>query len=115
VKWFGPATRRQAAEKYQAADIFILPTLSDGFAITQLEAQAYGLPVIASRFCGSVVDSGRNGMVLQEPSAACIAAAIRDCIADPGKLQNFAAGSHVANGFSLDTLAQRLQRLGARL
>src|SRR5262249_22765685 len=83
VKWFGPVTQKKAAETYRAADVFILPTLSDGFAITQLEAQAQGLPVITSRFCGQVVESGSNGIVLEEPSAACIAAAIRDCIADP--------------------------------
>src|SRR5205807_774852 len=52
VKWFGPVTRSQAAEKFRAADVFILPTLSDGFAITQLEAQAHGLPIMASRCCG---------------------------------------------------------------
>src|SRR5260370_12537111 len=45
VKWFGPATRQQAAEVYRHADVFLLPTLSDGFAITQLEAQAHGLPI----------------------------------------------------------------------
>src|SRR5262249_42870523 len=50
VKWFGPVTRERAAERYRAADVFILPTLSDGFAITQLEAQAHGLPIISSRF-----------------------------------------------------------------
>ena len=60
VKWFGPVTRKQATEYYRDADVFILPTLSDGFAITQLEAQAYGLPVIASKFCGNVVESGRQ-------------------------------------------------------
>ena len=91
MKWFGPVTRREAAEKYRAADVFILPTLSDGFAITQLEAQAYGLPVISSKFCGSVVESGRNGIILEEPSAACIADAIRDCIANPSRLQTLAA------------------------
>src|SRR4030095_8236536 len=48
VKWFGPVTRNQPTEVYRDADVFILPTLSDGFAITQLEAQAHGLPVIAS-------------------------------------------------------------------
>src|SRR4029077_11465142 len=37
VKWFGPVTREKAAECYENADVFILPTLSDGFAITQLE------------------------------------------------------------------------------
>jgi glycosyltransferase involved in cell wall biosynthesis len=115
VKWLGRATRREAADTYRAADVFVLPTLSDGFAITQLEAQAHGLPVIASRFCGAVVESGRNGIVLQEPSAVCIAAAIRDCVANPGQLQRFAAASRVANEFTIDTLAQRLQQLGATL
>jgi glycosyltransferase involved in cell wall biosynthesis len=115
VKWFGPVTRKQAIEKYRAADVFILPTLSDGFAITQLEAQAHGLPLIVSRFCSEVVESGRNGIVLEEPSALCIAAAIRDCIADPQRLHNFAAASRVANEFTIGALAQRLQELGATL
>jgi glycosyltransferase involved in cell wall biosynthesis len=115
VKWLGPATRKLAAEYYRNADVFILPTLSDGFAITQLEAQAHGLPIIASSFCGRVVESGRNGIILEEPSAACIAAAIRDCIADPIQLQNFAAASRVANEFTIDALTQRLQELGAAL
>ena len=115
VKWFGPVTQKQAAETYRAADVFILPTLSDGFAITQLEAQAHSLPVITSRFCGGVIESGRNGMILEEPSAACIAAAIRDCIADPSRLQHFAAASRVAKEFTIDALAQRLQELGGTL
>jgi glycosyltransferase involved in cell wall biosynthesis len=115
VKCFGPVTRSQAAEKFRAADVFILPTLSDGFAITQLEAQAHGLPIMASRFCGAVVESGRNGILLEEPSAECIAAAIRDCIADPSQLRNLAAASRLANEFTIDALAQRLQELGAML
>jgi glycosyltransferase involved in cell wall biosynthesis len=112
VKWLGPVTRMEAAKKYRAADLFILPTLSDGFAITQLEAQAYGLPVISSKCCGSVVEDGRNGIVLEEPSAACIAAVIRDCIAAPNRLQTLAAGSYGRNEFTTDTLGHRLQKLG---
>jgi glycosyltransferase involved in cell wall biosynthesis len=115
VKWFGPVARKETAEKYAAADVFILPTLSDGFAITQLEAQSYGLPVISSRCCGGVVENGRNGMILEEPSAACIAAAIRDCLAHPDRLQTMAAGSRVRNEFSTAVLAERLQKLGPTL
>ena len=115
VKWCGAVTQSRAAEKFRAADIFILPTLSDGFAITQLEAQAYGLPVISSRFCGRVVQSGRNGLILEEPSAACIAAAIRDCIADPSRLQNLAAASHMPEELTIDALAQRLKDLCSAL
>src|SRR5438445_8865910 len=91
MKWLGPVTRKQAAEVYRGADVFILPTLSDGFAITQLEAQAHGLPLIASKFCGKVVENGLNGIILEEPTATCIAAAIRDCLDSPDLLQKFAA------------------------
>ena len=115
VKCFGPVTRKRAAEFYTDADVLILPTLSDGFAITQLEAQAYGLPVIASNFCGDVVKSGLNGIVLEEPSAACIAATVRDCVANPGRLQKLAAASSLDNKFTLPALAQQLQELAATL
>jgi glycosyltransferase involved in cell wall biosynthesis len=115
MKWFGQVTRSQATEHYKTADVFILPTLSDGFAITQLEAQAYGLPAISSRFCGEVVESGRNGILLEEPNAACIATAIRDCIANPNRLQQFAEASRLPDEFTIDALARRLQELGATL
>ena len=115
VKWFGPATRNQGAEFYRNADLFILPTLSDGFAITQLEAQAHGLPVIASKNCGKVVENGVNGIILDEPSAACIAHAVRDCIASPDRLEKLASASGVRDKFTIEALANQLQRLGATL
>jgi glycosyltransferase involved in cell wall biosynthesis len=115
VKWFGPVTRNKAAEFYRNADVFILPTLSDGFAITQLEAQARGLPVIASENCGKVVENGVNGIILEEPTAACILAAVRDCIADPERLERLASASGVRNNFTLQALADKLEDLGGRL
>lgn len=111
VKWFGPVTRNQAAEFYKDADVFILPTLSDGFAITQLEAQAHGLPIIASKSCGKVVQGNVNGIILDEPNAACIAHTVRYCIANPRRLQELADGSQVGDNFTLHALAQRLEEL----
>jgi glycosyltransferase involved in cell wall biosynthesis len=111
VKWFGHVTRNQAAKYFRDADVFILPTLSDGFAITQLEAQAHGLPIIASKSCGKVVENGTNGIILHEPSAACIAQAIRDCVATPKQLQELADGSQLSDKFTLHALAQHLKAL----
>jgi glycosyltransferase involved in cell wall biosynthesis len=115
VKWFGPVARNRAAEFYRNADVFILPTISDGFAITQLEAQAHGLPIIVSKTCGNVVENRLNGIVLQELTAACIAAAIHECIASPDRLATLAAASQLADKFTLQALAQRLEQLGATL
>jgi glycosyltransferase involved in cell wall biosynthesis len=108
-------TRNQAAEFDRGADVFILPTLSDGFAITQLEAQAHGLPIIASKNCGKVVENGVNGIILDKPSAACIAQALRDCLASPDRLEKLASASGVRDKFTLEALANQLQRLGAIL
>jgi glycosyltransferase involved in cell wall biosynthesis len=113
VKWFAPVRHDQATGFYRDADVFILPTLSDGFAITQLEAQADGLPVIASKTCGKVVENGVNGTILEQPTAEHIAAAVRDCIAHPTRLQEFAAASRVRDQFTTQALAQRLQELAA--
>jgi glycosyltransferase involved in cell wall biosynthesis len=111
VKWFGPVTRNQTAKFYRDADLFILPTLSDGFAITQLEAQTYGLPIIASKYCGKVVENDVNGILLDEPSTACIAHAVRHCIANPKRLQEFANASQLNDNLTLHALAQRLKGL----
>jgi glycosyltransferase involved in cell wall biosynthesis len=115
VKWFGSATRKQASEYYEQADVFILPTLSDGFAITQLEAQAHGLPIIASKCCGNVVENGINGIILDETSAGCIAHALRNCIANPHGLEKFACASHVHNKFTIQALGHQLQDLAGTL
>ncbi len=108
VKWFGPVTRKQAAEYYRSADVFILPTLSDGFAITQLEAQAYGLPVIASRRCGEVVQHNVNGLLLDDPSAEAIESAIRFCLENPNELARFSRCSTVGESYSVAHLGERL-------
>ena len=59
IRWVGPVARNKVRNYYEQADVFILPTLSDGFALTQLEALAHRLPVIASRQCGDVITDHR--------------------------------------------------------
>jgi len=77
VKWMGVVPRSEVGSHYEAADLFILPTISDGYALTQLEALAHGLPVLASRHCGEAVRHGENGWILDDLEPATIANAIR--------------------------------------
>ncbi len=92
----GPVSRSATAAHYAAADVMILPTHSDGFAITQLEAQAAGLPLIVSPFCGRVVKDGQNGLVLPEVSAAAIAASLNFLAADPARVAAMATHAPAA-------------------
>jgi glycosyltransferase involved in cell wall biosynthesis len=108
VRWLGIVPRSEVDAFYQRADLLIFPTLSDGFGLTQLEAQAWSLPIIASRFCGEVVDDGRNGIVLDELSPNAIAAALRSCLREPARLHTFSANTITTNRFNLKAVAQSL-------
>jgi glycosyltransferase involved in cell wall biosynthesis len=101
VRWLGPVPRLATSQFYKAADVFMFPTFSDGFGITQLEAQAWKLPIIASECCGEVVEHGRNGWILPEIVPQSIAEALRECLRDPGRLQAASDLSGVDERFGL--------------
>ncbi|MEN3326117.1 MAG: hypothetical protein V7638_924 [Acidobacteriota bacterium] len=111
VRWFGVAPRVSADSYYRDADVFILPTLSDGFGLTQLEAQAWKLPVIASRYCGEVVRDQVNGVVLEEVSGEAIAEVIRGFLRSPERLSEMSVRSGVDERFSLTKLSSSLSQL----
>ena len=110
-RWFGAASRVEVDSYYRDADVFILPTLSDGFGLTQLEAQSWKLPVIASRYCGAVVRDGCNGVLLDEVSGAAIANALRQLLKTPATLSAMSVRSSVDEVFSLKSLAACLKAL----
>ena len=111
IKWFGAAPRAAVDRYYREADVFILPTLSDGFGLTQLEAQSWKLPVVASRYCGEVVCDGVNGVVLEEVSARAIADVLRSFLRSPDTLNAMSKRSGVDDRFSLQALASALRDL----
>jgi glycosyltransferase involved in cell wall biosynthesis len=90
IQWFGVVRRSGVSRFYREADVFVFPTFSDGFGLTQLEAQAWQLPIIATRFCGDVITHGHNGWLLEEVTGIEIARTIRNCLARPRQLQEFA-------------------------
>jgi glycosyltransferase involved in cell wall biosynthesis len=89
VRWLGPVSPANTAQFYRDADIFLFPTFSDGFGLTQLEAQAYRLPIIATQFCGEVVKDGVTGWLLTELTPSGIASVIERCLVKPTRLQEF--------------------------
>lgn len=111
VRWFGVAPRAGVASYYRDADVFIFPTLSDGFGLTQLEAQSWKLPVIASRYCGDVVRDGFNGVVLEEVTGQAIADALLRLLRSPERLSGMSVRSAVEERFSLKMLAESLKKL----
>ena len=87
MRFEGRVSRDRTSAMYRDADLFVLPTLSDGFAITQLEAMAHGLPVIATPRCGRVVTDGEDGRIISPRDADALAEAISSFASDRGRLQ----------------------------
>ena len=111
MRWLGPVPRAEAARCYEAADVFVLPTLSDGFAITQVEALAHGLPVIATPNCGAVVEDGRTGFVVPAGDAAALAGAIRRFLREPDLAANMREDCLAAAGrFSIAAFGEQLDQ-----
>jgi glycosyltransferase involved in cell wall biosynthesis len=108
IRWFGPVARNKVQNYYEQADVFILPTLSDGFGLSQLEAIAHRLPVIASRRCGEVVTGHVNGLLLEEPTTAAIEEALQFCLQNPDQLAQFSENATVGEHFSLSCLGAKL-------
>ena len=107
VRWLGPAPRQSTDDFYRNADVFLFPTFSDGFGLTQLEAQAWKLPVIATAFCGEVVQHGRNGWVLPEITPLSIATVLRELLRDPSRLQAASDHSGLDERFDLANIGRQ--------
>jgi glycosyltransferase involved in cell wall biosynthesis len=92
-KYIGRVPGPEIGTQYSSHDMFILPTLSDGFGGTQLEAMAHGLPVIATYNCGEVVEHGRSGLIVPAGNSQALAEAILEIGGDPGKLEAMSAAA----------------------
>lgn len=84
--YIGPVSRMSVAELFQQHDVFLFPTLSDGFGMVQLEAMSYGLPVIATDRCGSVVQNGESGYLVRAGDVEAIVGALLRLTQDRGEL-----------------------------
>jgi glycosyltransferase involved in cell wall biosynthesis len=111
VHWVEKVSRSKAQHHYQAADVFLFPTLSDGFGLTQLEAQAWKLPIIASNSCGTVVEHQVNGLVLAEVTGTAIAQTIRSLLNQPLILTELSQNISTTTQFNLKTLNHHLQSI----
>jgi glycosyltransferase involved in cell wall biosynthesis len=111
----GRITRDQLDSTYRRAHVFVLPTLSDGFAMTQLEAMAHGLPVITTRNCGRMVTDGYDGLIVPPRDGAALAEAIIRLKTNRANLREMSvAALKTASAYSLPTNARLLHSAALR-
>jgi glycosyltransferase involved in cell wall biosynthesis len=70
---------------YHRAEMFVLPSLREGFPLVLLEAGCMGLPVLASRVGGiaELIESERDGLLVEPEDPVALAEAIESLWSDP--------------------------------
>ncbi len=112
VRFVGPVDKETGERLYCESDVLLFPTLSDGFGLTQLEALGHGLPVIASKNCGQIVEDKVNGLVLSEVTPQAIADSIMELVRDRDFLARLKANARVPDKCHPKHLAPALLALG---
>ncbi len=102
-----------------AADVFVLPSLSEGVPLALLEAMLAARPIIATAVgeVPTVLDAGRAGVLVPPGDAAALAGALSDLLSDPARARRFsaAAAQRAAEEYAFDTMVERYTNLYATL
>jgi glycogen synthase len=91
AKLLGRVDDRTLHAWYEAATIFVHPTLYEGSSLVTLEAMAHRRAVVATNAGGlpDKVKSGVNGWLIPAEDPSALAAAISGAVGDPQKLAAF--------------------------
>jgi glycosyltransferase involved in cell wall biosynthesis len=76
VAWVGWVPYEQLGAYFQSADALIFPTLEDVWGMVVLEAMAFGLPVLCSKWAGAaeLIVAGENGELFDPHQPVALAA-----------------------------------------
>jgi glycosyltransferase involved in cell wall biosynthesis len=91
VRWLGPIFRdspdeaRRLDESFRNANVFVMPSIYEGFGIPFLEGMAYALPCVGTTACAipELVEDGVTGRTVKPGDAGALATALSDLCAQP--------------------------------
>lgn len=89
--------REDIADILAAADLFVLPSISEGFPFVLLEALSMGCPVVASQVNGvpELIEDRKTGRLVPARDPQALAVAIRDVLSDPAAASRMGAAGRI--------------------
>lgn len=105
IRRLGRVSDEQLAVLYAQAEVFVLPSLYEGFGLPVLEAMAAGCPVVTSNVSSLPEVVGDAAVLVDPHSSEAMALGIQSARARRAELS--AAGRHRAALFSWDKTAQQ--------
>jgi len=87
----GPVPYQSLGSLFEAADVFVLPTLEDTWGMVVSEAMAFGKPVLCSKYAGAreLVQHGVNGFVFDPYNVDELAGYMERFIREPELITKF--------------------------
>lgn len=100
-------------------DIFVMPSRQEGLGLSIMEAQAAGLPVVASRVGGipSLIENGKTGMLVEPEDSDALADVIIELFQDRTRLKEIglAGREFIMQHYSSDKMIDKTEGLYRRL
>src|SRR5207302_1804065 len=119
VTFVGKQPQSQIREYLSVADLLLLPSQSESFGLTALEAMACEVPVIATRVGGipEVVEDGGCGFLFEIGDVDGMARAALKVLDDEAQRERLGArGREIAvSNFTTDRIIPQYERLYQRL
>jgi len=111
VRLTGSVPAQEVARLYRESDLFVFPSVNEGFAQVLMEAMASGLAVVASDYSGATdcVSDGKEGFIVPVRDVDRLAEAIWWCYQHPDETRamGLAARARIEGHFTLDHYSQR--------
>jgi glycosyltransferase involved in cell wall biosynthesis len=112
VRFLGVVPEEHKPALYSAADLFVFPSLYEGFGLTPLEAMACGTPVLCSNASSLPEVVGDGGLLFDPTDAAGLARLIAETVASPAtRAELRRRGMRRAEHFSWQKVATATRRI----
>lgn len=96
-------------------DIFVLPSVKEGFPFVVIEAMAAKLPIVATRVGAmpEIIENGKNGFVVEPGNSAALASKIKELLTNDRLSQEFSIQGHqtVIFNFTEDKMIREVESL----
>lgn len=85
INFVGKKNKRQLTEFYLSADVFVFPSYTEGSSLATYEAMAVGLPIVTTTAAGSLIENGKDGIVVSPGNVESIVDGIQTLLTDGKK------------------------------
>lgn len=111
--YLGVISGSEKERAFLEADLFVLPSYTEGFSMSVLEAMSYGLPVIVTPVGAfpEIIKDGVNGYFVQQGNSMDIDNKIERLILNPQEVRKIGENNrkYVRDQFSIDLIAQQFE------